>query len=351
MRAGAVFVWEEEEASIRRWTDHLKWSRAFFHWSNCYIAEILTSLLSQPHESLARSSPTPNCPHETTTRSSSSPSPLSTLKAARCTLSPTTRKRPSQPGSSPSSRKTLSSRTSSPNAPPAPQLDSQPSPRAARPTLRPTAPCSHRTTSQQPSRPPSPRARPSHSDAPSPRPSSRPHLNPPTLPRTPLLAPTSPIPIPRSLPSPPFATSSTPPSLPHHLTSPPRLTHASTHFTPFPAGPPTPTISGLSPHLSLPIPSPSLPPSPRPTPRRSNSLPSISSPLAYPSFHRLRLHYLCRSSRRRYGEGREEPRMSGSWACWGGRSEGTNASLCLYILVSFVRCSICSHLTSERARP
>jgi hypothetical protein len=27
VRAGAVFVWEEEEAGIRRWTDHIKWSR------------------------------------------------------------------------------------------------------------------------------------------------------------------------------------------------------------------------------------------------------------------------------------------------------------------------------------
>ncbi|GAA5946379.1 hypothetical protein JCM3775_004772 [Rhodotorula graminis] len=26
VRAGAVFVWEEEEAGIRRWTDHIKWS-------------------------------------------------------------------------------------------------------------------------------------------------------------------------------------------------------------------------------------------------------------------------------------------------------------------------------------
>ena len=30
VRAGAVFVWEEEEAGIRRWTDHIKWSRASF---------------------------------------------------------------------------------------------------------------------------------------------------------------------------------------------------------------------------------------------------------------------------------------------------------------------------------
>lgn len=29
VRPGAVFVWEEEEAGIRRWTDHIKWSRAF----------------------------------------------------------------------------------------------------------------------------------------------------------------------------------------------------------------------------------------------------------------------------------------------------------------------------------
>lgn len=36
VRAGAVFVWEEEEASIRRWTDHLKWSGASIRSLRCY---------------------------------------------------------------------------------------------------------------------------------------------------------------------------------------------------------------------------------------------------------------------------------------------------------------------------
>ena len=31
VKPGAVFVWEEEEAGIRRWTDHIRYSRGWFH--------------------------------------------------------------------------------------------------------------------------------------------------------------------------------------------------------------------------------------------------------------------------------------------------------------------------------
>lgn len=30
IRPGAVFVWEEKEAGIKRWTDHVRWSRELF---------------------------------------------------------------------------------------------------------------------------------------------------------------------------------------------------------------------------------------------------------------------------------------------------------------------------------
>ncbi|GAA5948165.1 hypothetical protein JCM3765_007138 [Sporobolomyces pararoseus] len=52
VRAGAVFVWEEEEAGIRRWTDHIKWSPS--RVSGAFLT--YTEVPSKGHETLIKQS-------------------------------------------------------------------------------------------------------------------------------------------------------------------------------------------------------------------------------------------------------------------------------------------------------